>query len=59
MKGSENCIDVYIGGQLSGGVEFHAEVSVGGSDGVVTSAHLELKLATVSARCLWATAKRP
>ena len=43
MKGSEKRSDVYICGQLCGGVEFHAEVSVSGSD--VTSAHLEFGLA--------------
>ena len=59
MKGSEKRRDVYKCGQLCGSVEFHAEVSVGGSDGVVTSAHLEFELATVSARYLWATARRP
>ena len=59
MKGSEKRRDVYICRQLCGSVEFHAEVSVGGSDGVVTSAHLEFGLATVSARYLWATARRP
>ena len=61
MKGSEKRRDVYKCGQLCGSVEFHAEVSVGGSDGVVTSAHLEFgsDIATVSARYLWATARRP
>ena len=57
MKGTGKRRDVCICGQLCGGDEFHAEVSVSGSDGVVTSAHLEL--ATVSAKYLWATARRP
>ena len=48
MKGTGKRRDVCICGQLCGGDEFHAEVSVSGSDGVVTSAHLEL--ATVSAQ---------
>ena len=53
MNVSETCFYVSIYRQLRSGVEFQAEVSVDGSDGVLTSAHLEFELATVSARYHW------
>ena len=53
MNGSETCVHVSIFRHSRSGVEFQAVVSIGGSDGVLTSAHLEFELATVSARYLW------
>ena len=55
---SRRCLRTILGSHVAA-FEFHAEVSVGGSDGVPTSAHLEFELATVSAKCLWATARWP